>query len=118
MALVLPMHENEVKDKHVESLWFLRLDEGSIPSRSTRVNRRKTASGAESPGAGTLKSRIGTNLSYKTDARILPAGKTMPGLRPASAAKKPQPAKKPASRMLPAELAPELAKGKTRIVKN
>lgn len=36
MALVLFMHENEGKDKHVESLWFPRLDEGSIPSSSTR----------------------------------------------------------------------------------
>ena len=29
------MHENEVKDKHVESLWFPCSDEGSTPSRST-----------------------------------------------------------------------------------
>ena len=35
MALVLPLHENVVKDKHVESLCFPRLDEGSIPSSST-----------------------------------------------------------------------------------
>ena len=37
MALVLSIHENENKDKHVESLWFPRLDEGSIPSSSTKV---------------------------------------------------------------------------------
>lgn len=35
MALVLPLHENLGKDKHVESLYFPRLDEGSIPSSST-----------------------------------------------------------------------------------
>ena len=35
MALVLPVHENLGKDKHVESLFFPRLDEGSIPSSST-----------------------------------------------------------------------------------
>lgn len=35
MALVLLIHENLGKDKHVESLWFSRLDEGSIPSSST-----------------------------------------------------------------------------------
>ena len=35
MALVLPLHENVVKDKHVESLWFPCLDEGSTPSSST-----------------------------------------------------------------------------------
>jgi len=35
MALVLPVLENLGKDKHVESLWFPRLDEGSIPSSST-----------------------------------------------------------------------------------
>ena len=35
MALVLPLLENLSKDKHVESLWFPRLDEGSIPSSST-----------------------------------------------------------------------------------
>ena len=35
MALVLPLLENLGKDKHVESLWFPRLDEGSIPSSST-----------------------------------------------------------------------------------
>ena len=36
MALVLPIHENEGKDKHVESVWLPRLDEGSIPSSSTQ----------------------------------------------------------------------------------
>ena len=35
MALVLLVHENLGKDKHVESLFFPRLDEGSIPSSST-----------------------------------------------------------------------------------
>ena len=35
MALVLPLLEKLGKDKHVESLWFPRLDEGSIPSSST-----------------------------------------------------------------------------------
>ena len=39
MALVLPLHEKLGKDKHVESLWFPRLDEGSIPSRSTGDNK-------------------------------------------------------------------------------
>ena len=38
MALVLPVHENLGKDKHVESLFFPRLDEGSIPSSSTNVS--------------------------------------------------------------------------------
>lgn len=38
MALVLPLLENLGKDKHVESLWFPRLDEGSIPSSSTFQN--------------------------------------------------------------------------------
>ncbi len=37
MALVLFLHENLGKDKHVESLCFPRLDEGSIPSRSTKT---------------------------------------------------------------------------------
>ena len=36
MALVLPLLENLGKDKHVESLRFPRLDEGSIPSSSTK----------------------------------------------------------------------------------
>ena len=40
MALVLSVHENEGKDKHVENLWFPRLDEGSIPSSST--NKRNS----------------------------------------------------------------------------
>lgn len=35
MALVLSLFENLGKDKHVESVWFPRLDEGSNPSRST-----------------------------------------------------------------------------------
>lgn len=35
MALVWFIHENLVKDKHVESRLFPRLDEGSIPSWST-----------------------------------------------------------------------------------
>ena len=35
MALVLLAHENLGKDKHVESLLFPSLDEGSIPSSST-----------------------------------------------------------------------------------
>ena len=39
MALVLFLHENLGKDKHVESLWFPRLDEGSIPSSSTRYKK-------------------------------------------------------------------------------
>ena len=30
-------HENEGQDKHVESVWFPRVDEGSIPSTSTIV---------------------------------------------------------------------------------
>ena len=36
VALVLQRHENQVKDKHVESTLVPRLDEGSIPSSSTR----------------------------------------------------------------------------------
>ena len=40
MALVLPLHENLGKDKHVESLWFPRLDEGSIPSSSTKNGKK------------------------------------------------------------------------------
>ena len=35
MALVLPLHEKLGKDKHVESLWFPRLDEGSTPRNIT-----------------------------------------------------------------------------------
>ena len=35
MALVLPLLENLSKDKHVESVWLPRLDEGSTPSSST-----------------------------------------------------------------------------------
>ena len=35
MALVLFLHENLGKDKHVESLRFPRLDEGSIPFTPT-----------------------------------------------------------------------------------
>ena len=37
MALVLFLHENLGKDKHVESLLIPRLDEGSIPSGSTSL---------------------------------------------------------------------------------
>ena len=35
MAWVLLQHENEGQDKHVESVWFPCLDEGSTPSSST-----------------------------------------------------------------------------------
>ena len=35
MALVLLILENLGKDKHVEGVWFPRLDEGSNPSSST-----------------------------------------------------------------------------------
>ena len=37
MAWVLLQHENEDQDKHVESVWFPCLDEGSTPSSSTSV---------------------------------------------------------------------------------
>jgi len=37
VAWVLLQHENEDQDKHVESVWFPRVDEGSIPSTSTIV---------------------------------------------------------------------------------
>ena len=36
MAQVLPVHENEVWDKRVESVWFPRLDAGSTPASSTK----------------------------------------------------------------------------------
>ena len=36
VAWVLLQHENEGQDKHVESVWFPRVDEGSIPSTSTK----------------------------------------------------------------------------------
>ena len=36
MAWVLQQHENEGQDKHVESVWFPCLDEGSTPSSSTK----------------------------------------------------------------------------------
>ena len=36
VALVLLRDENEGRDKHVESTLFPRLDEGSIPSSSTK----------------------------------------------------------------------------------
>ena len=36
MASVLSIHENSGEDKHVESIWLPRLDEGSTPSRSTK----------------------------------------------------------------------------------
>ena len=39
MASVLLILENLSEDKHVESVWFPRLDEGSIPSRSTGDNK-------------------------------------------------------------------------------
>ena len=35
MASVLSIHENSGEDKHVESVWLPRLDEGSTPSSST-----------------------------------------------------------------------------------
>ena len=42
VAWVLLLHENEGQDKHVESVWFPRLDEGSNPSSSTfKVVKRK-----------------------------------------------------------------------------
>jgi len=37
VAWVLLQHENEVQDKHVESVWFPCLDEGSTPSSSTII---------------------------------------------------------------------------------
>ena len=37
MAWVLLQHENEGQDKHVESVWFPCLDEGSTPSSSTNL---------------------------------------------------------------------------------
>ena len=37
MAWVLQQHENEGQDKHVESVWFPCLDEGSTPSSSTFI---------------------------------------------------------------------------------
>ena len=39
MASVLLILENLGEDKHVESVWLPRLDEGSIPSRSTGDNK-------------------------------------------------------------------------------
>ena len=36
----MPIDENQVKTKHVESLLVPRLDEGSIPSISTKGNRK------------------------------------------------------------------------------
>jgi len=36
VASVLSIHENLGEDKHVESVWLPRLDEGSTPSRSTK----------------------------------------------------------------------------------
>ena len=42
MAWVLLLHENEVQDKHVESVWFPRLDEGSNPSSSTLNEKERT----------------------------------------------------------------------------
>ena len=32
--------KTEGQDKHVESIWLPRLDEGSIPSSSTRVTKK------------------------------------------------------------------------------
>ena len=42
MAWVLLLHENEGQDKHVESVWFPRLDEGSNPSSSTLNEKERT----------------------------------------------------------------------------
>jgi len=41
VAWVLLQHENEGQDKHVESVWFPRVDEGSIPSTSTSLQCRE-----------------------------------------------------------------------------
>ena len=41
MALVLPLLENLGKDKHVESVWFPRLDGSSILPRSTKRGKEK-----------------------------------------------------------------------------
>jgi len=41
-ALRLPMLENQCRDKHVESIWLPRLDEGSTPSSSTPWKQRTT----------------------------------------------------------------------------
>ena len=41
MAWVLLQHENEGQDKHVESVWFPCLDEGSTPSSSTLMKGNK-----------------------------------------------------------------------------
>lgn len=64
MALVLLVHENLGKDKHVESLCFPRLDEGSIPSSSTSD---KTYSDSRPPAhrmlVGGLESFIQYNLT-------------------------------------------------------
>ena len=40
MAWVLSQSDNEGQDKHVESVWFPCLDEGSIPSSSTNKYKR------------------------------------------------------------------------------
>ena len=39
MAWVLSQPDNEGQDKHVESVWFPCLDEGSTPSSSTNENK-------------------------------------------------------------------------------
>ena len=41
MVRVLLHHENEVRNKHVESVWFPCLDEGSTPSSSTLMKGNK-----------------------------------------------------------------------------
>lgn len=40
VVLILPIDENQVKTKHVESLLVPRLDEGSIPSISTNGTQK------------------------------------------------------------------------------
>jgi hypothetical protein len=44
VALIQPADENQVGDKHVESLWLPRLDAGSTPASSTMkfINHLKT----------------------------------------------------------------------------
>ena len=47
MASVLLILENLGEDKHVESVWLPRLDEGSTPSSSIERRENDLASGAE-----------------------------------------------------------------------
>ena len=70
MVWVLPPHENEVQNKHVESVWFPCLDEGSTPSRST-IRCQYDLLSAAAPKGWTRKMIIKELIGYSYRTKSL-----------------------------------------------